>query len=118
MSSPLFRNQDSKSGGLESRFEGIYRFKNSGGRRQEKNTPSHPPGFEMYLIIFLVYLINCAKSKLVCSVHFFITSDTGAVPELNQVRIHQASPDQKIRGGLLLGVGDGGGELGTQLPFL
>jgi hypothetical protein len=74
--------------------------------------PTHPPSFDMYLIVFLVYFINVPvqTGTVLYSIHKI------QVRYLIQVPIHQA-PLTHVQGGLLLGVGDGGGggELGTKL---
>ncbi len=61
--------------------------------KDRKNIPFHPPAFEMYPIVFLVYSTNYTKPNLFSPA--FLTPDTGTVPELNQVPIYKASPDLK-----------------------
>jgi hypothetical protein len=78
-----------------------------------KRCPSLPPAFDMYLIVYLMYLINVPVHT--CTALYSIHQVQ--VQYILQVPIHQASSD--VQGGLLLVVGDGGGggELGAENSF-
>jgi hypothetical protein len=79
--------------------------KNGNVLRPRKYIPSLPPAFDMYLIVFRVYLINVQVHT--CTGFLFNTLQI-QIRYLIQVSIHQATLTH-VQGGILLGVGDGGG---------
>jgi hypothetical protein len=81
-------------------------------RGRKKYPKSHPPAFDKYLIVFLVYLIKVPVH--VCTVLYTI----------HQIQVRYLGRYQPIRppltqvqGGLLLGVGDGGRVVRYRTPF-
>jgi hypothetical protein len=60
MASPLFRNHDLNLAGWKIGSNKIVGFKMAVWKHR-KNIPPLPPAFEMYLIVFPVYLKKCTS---------------------------------------------------------